>query len=183
MLDLCTQKYFATTAAPRASDLATSEHCEVSNYVANRTDLRDVIALRRARRRGALLLRYLTPMMRAFLLATLTMRLFGPGTAIRRFRELKRRQPPLDPGHSQQRLEDAMDAFRQLRPWLYTANNHCLLDSLVAAHYLLRVHCVPRLIVGVRTHPFRAHAWVQSGDIVVDDVVERIQLFTPIMTI
>lgn len=183
MLDLCTQKYYATTAAPRASDLATREHCEAATHVGNSTDLRHVIALRTARRRGALLLRYLAPMMRAFLSTTLTMRLFGPGTAIRRFRQIKRRQPPSDPEHSQQRLEDAMNAFRQLRPWLYTANNHCLLDSLVAAHYLLRVHCEPRLIVGVRTRPFRAHAWVQSGDIAVDDIVERIQLFTPIMTI
>ena len=72
-------------------------------------------------------------------------------------------------------------AFRRIRPWMYTAHNKCLLDSMVLTAFLLR-HDVPAsLFIGVRQKPFSAHAWVQLGDCVVDDTVENVIRFTPLL--
>lgn len=72
--------------------------------------------------------------------------------------------------------------FDRLRPWAYTAHNECLKDSLTLTHFL-RWNGVPAtLVLGIRTKPFAAHAWVQVGDCVVNDEAERVQLYRPILT-
>jgi Transglutaminase-like superfamily len=80
-------------------------------------------------------------------------------------------------------LVDLVIAFRKLRPWLYTATNRCLLDALVLTEFLFQHNYFPTFVIGVDTKPFCAHAWVQMGDCVLDDRVERVQNFTPILTI
>lgn len=73
--------------------------------------------------------------------------------------------------------------FDRLRVWSYSAEGACLKDSLVLAHFLLSCGVLPTFVIGVRSKPFAAHAWVQSGDIVLNDSVEHIQQYTPILAI
>ena len=39
------------------------------------------------------------------------------------------------------------------------------------------------LVIGVTASPFGAHAWVQIGDVVLNDSVDRVRRFVPILTI
>jgi hypothetical protein len=70
--------------------------------------------------------------------------------------------------------------FRRLTTLFYTSRNACLLDSAVLTEFLLRYGHRPMLVLGVRTKPFLAHAWVQMGDCVLNDSLEHAQTLTPI---
>lgn len=73
--------------------------------------------------------------------------------------------------------------FRRLAAVFYTSKNACLLDSLVLADFLIRYGHRPTLILGVRTKPFFAHAWVQIENCVLNDSIEHAQTLTPIAAI
>jgi hypothetical protein len=38
-------------------------------------------------------------------------------------------------------------------------------------------------IIGVRTWPFMAHCWLQVGAVALDDDVERLAAYTPILAV
>jgi hypothetical protein len=38
-------------------------------------------------------------------------------------------------------------------------------------------------VFGVREAPFTAHCWVQDGAVVLNDHLENVDLYTPIMTV
>jgi Transglutaminase-like superfamily len=78
---------------------------------------------------------------------------------------------------------EVMAAFLRIRVWFYTAHRSCLLDSLVLTGFLLRQGIPCALIIGVSTKPFLAHAWVQLGELVLNDTAEHVQTFTPILTV
>jgi len=72
--------------------------------------------------------------------------------------------------------------FQRIRPWIYTARNECLFDSLVLSFFLRRSGCPSTLVIGVSTNPFAAHAWVQFGSYVIDSNIEDILHFKPIVS-
>ena len=63
------------------------------------------------------------------------------------------------------------------RPYL------CMFDSLALIHFLARQGLYPDWVFGVNADPFEAHCWVQSGGTVLNDRVERVSGFTPIMCV
>lgn len=89
--------------------------------------------------------------------------------------------PGQEPSASE--LLSLLTIYRQLRPWFFTAYEQCLLNSLVLAEFLHRFNVRPDFIIGVTTKPFFAHAWVQKGNVVLDDTVEMVSYFTPILTV
>lgn len=56
----------------------------------------------------------------------------------------------------------------------------CLPRSLALIDFLDHHGATAQLIFGVRTHPFEAHCWVQSGDVILNDTVSRACWYTPI---
>jgi hypothetical protein len=38
-------------------------------------------------------------------------------------------------------------------------------------------------IFAVRSNPFEAHCWVQSGSVVLNDVIDEVRAYTPIMRV
>ena len=74
-------------------------------------------------------------------------------------------------------------SYCQLRLWFYTARDHCLFDSLVLSAFLTKCRLPCTFVIGIATKPFVAHAWVQSGDAVLNDTAEYIQTFDPILAI
>jgi hypothetical protein len=78
---------------------------------------------------------------------------------------------------------DLLGSFFRLRIWFYTAYRHCLLDSLVLSVFLTKRRVPCALVIGVSTKPFAAHAWVQIGEYVLNDTVEHVQTFTPILEV
>lgn len=60
---------------------------------------------------------------------------------------------------------DAVDAVS----WLYPASVVCL-QRAWAITLLCRRHAIPvQIVLGTRPRPFRAHAWVESADVVISD--------------
>jgi hypothetical protein len=79
------------------------------------------------------------------------------------------------------RLRRLLTIFVYLRPWFYTARDACLFDSIALlkfmAYYRIGIDCV----LGVVSKPFRAHCWVQYQDWVLNDSLEHVQDFVPIL--
>lgn len=80
-------------------------------------------------------------------------------------------------------LRDAVSAYTRLRPFLFTVHDQCLHDSLTLVRYLANEGMFSRWIIGVRTRPFAAHSWVQSGHVVLNDVQEHVRSYTPILVV
>jgi Transglutaminase-like superfamily len=78
---------------------------------------------------------------------------------------------------------DLVAAFCRLRIWFYTAHRRCLFDSFVLAAFLIRQRVSCSFVIGVSTKPFRAHAWVQIGQFVLNDTAEHVQTFAPILIV
>jgi hypothetical protein len=74
------------------------------------------------------------------------------------------------------RLEAAMVRTNILLP----PSDRCLTRSMAFMSLSFARNLAPDLVIGVRSNPFRAHAWVQSTGRVVHDDLRQARLFTPI---
>lgn len=79
-------------------------------------------------------------------------------------------------------LRRLVSTFHQLRPF-YIRKYLCLYDSLALMEFLAAYCFYPEWIFGVTAEPFSAHCWVQSGKYVLNDTVEGVRRYTPIMII
>lgn len=93
----------------------------------------------------------------------------------------RRAQLTLQRKNNGDRLRRAVATYLRLRPFVLTAHDHCLHDSLALIRFLALQELYPHWIIGVRTRPFGAHSWVQSGPTVLNDVHENVRAYTPIM--
>jgi hypothetical protein len=59
----------------------------------------------------------------------------------------------------------------------------CLWRSLALADCLSRRGLRPDLIVGVKLRPFGAHCWVQHGSVVLNDRLDNVRNFAPILVV
>lgn len=80
-------------------------------------------------------------------------------------------------------MKPALAAYDALRPFVFTARDECLLDSLALLNFLSHDGIAPRWVLGVRTGPFAAHAWVQEGQTVLNDQHEYVRQFRPILVV
>lgn len=62
-----------------------------------------------------------------------------------------------------------------------TGPRQCLFDSLALKLFLAKYGLFPQWIFGVRLRPFAAHCWLQHGDTLVNDSLDFVRRFTPIM--
>jgi hypothetical protein len=59
----------------------------------------------------------------------------------------------------------------------------CLFDSVCLLEFLAQYALFPRLVFGVNAEPFQAHCWLQEDRMVLNDTVERVSAYTPIMSV
>lgn len=79
-------------------------------------------------------------------------------------------------------IREAATAFEGTSRML-RSHDKCLSRSIALARYLA-AHGLPAdLVIGVKLRPFAAHAWVQSGHWLVNDRVDVVRAFTPIMAV
>lgn len=83
-------------------------------------------------------------------------------------------------GGDQAILERRALVFRTLWPWS-PVQGACLFQALVLRLFLRRGGVGCAWVFGVRTWPFSAHCWLQSGDLVLNDLAERVGAYRPIM--
>lgn len=79
--------------------------------------------------------------------------------------------------------EAAVEAGRRfwtLMPYL-PIEGECLVRSALLIRFLRRQGLRADWVFGVRLCPFTAHCWVQVGDVCLNDDVERLVAYTPIM--
>ena len=80
-------------------------------------------------------------------------------------------------------MKRATVAYERLRPFLFTARDQCLFDSLALLSFLAAEQLFPRWVIGVKTGPFGAHSWIQAGTTVLNDQHEYVRRFRPILVI
>lgn len=84
---------------------------------------------------------------------------------------------------SPEAMRAAVGAYEKLRPLVFTARDRCLHDSLALVGFLAAEGMFPRWVIGVQTHPFGAHSWVQSDETVLNDHPDRVRRFRPILVV
>lgn len=85
-------------------------------------------------------------------------------------------QDPVD----EVRLARLVGAARAARPWV-PFEGECLQRAFQLRRFLAGRGLAVDWIFGVRTWPFGAHCWLQAGDLVVGDRLDRVGRYTPIM--
>lgn len=78
------------------------------------------------------------------------------------------------------RLRKLTSIFHGLRPY-YPRGYLCRFDSLALIEFLAGYEQYPIWVFGVKSQPFGAHCWVQDGSCVLNDSVDYVSRFTPIM--
>ncbi|MBB3860875.1 pimeloyl-ACP methyl ester carboxylesterase [Novosphingobium hassiacum] len=67
--------------------------------------------------------------------------------------------------------------------YLRSAADRCLSRSLALADQLARRGCRTHVVFGVKLAPFAAHCWVQADDLVLNETVEEVARYTPILVV
>lgn len=75
-----------------------------------------------------------------------------------------------------------VQAFEQAR-LLRTAANRCLPRSIAMAIVLASQGVRCNVVIGVKRAPFAAHCWVQYGPAVLNDTLEEVQRYTPLLVL
>lgn len=66
---------------------------------------------------------------------------------------------------------------------LRTAADRCLARSIALAGCLAAIGDRCHVVLGVTCPPFSAHCWAQQGDTVLNDTLEEVQRYTPILVV
>ena len=72
--------------------------------------------------------------------------------------------------------------FNRFR-WLYPRDYLCLFDSLALLELLATDRLHPTWVFAVTTDPFQAHCWLQHGTTVLNDTLDRVADYLPIMAV
>ncbi|MBA4010993.1 MAG: hypothetical protein C0481_03930 [Phenylobacterium sp.] len=80
------------------------------------------------------------------------------------------------------RIEELALVFRRMLPWI-PWQGVCLYRSWLLLAFLRRRGVSATWVFGVQTYPFEAHCWLQAGDLVLDDYVEHVRGFAPILAL
>jgi hypothetical protein len=91
----------------------------------------------------------------------------------------ERKDAPVD----QATERELLAIFNKLRPWVFSAKDKCLFDSLVLIEFLARYQSFPTWVIGVHTQPFAAHSWVQRAGFVYNGEPTVIRRYTPILAV
>jgi len=109
------------------------------------------------------------------------LRRFGLEPVLREFAHLRAvacgRRPPCQVGAA-----SVVQAFEHAR-FLRSPAERCLPRSLAVALCLARHGVHADVVLGVKLGPFAAHCWAECGDQVLNDTVEEVARYTPILAV
>jgi len=80
-------------------------------------------------------------------------------------------------------LHAFIDAFSRLQPFFFAAKDACLVEALALSEFLAGYGVFPSWVFGVQARPFAAHCWLQLDGIVLNDTVDHVKRYTPIMVV
>jgi len=121
--------------------------------------------------------------LRATLSVLIRMRFASLEALIRRFRLRTPQGRELDPKFTRGRARELSCSFLALQSVIVSRKGACMFDSLCLTRFLEYYGIFASIIIAVRTSPFEAHCWVQSGNLVLNDTISNVQEFSPILVL
>ena len=119
----------------------------------------------------------------AYLKTSITLRCISLERVVARVRNRKSRYARNCSSFDYDHARELIDIFRVVRPWVYVPEGKCLFNSLVLAEFLSHYEIYPTWVIAVRTKPFRAHSWLQSGEFLFNDEPGFSGAYTPILSV
>jgi len=111
----------------------------------------------------------------------LSLRLLGFSRTVALLRRCHGDRPAPTEGRAAAEVLATVDSAARDAAAGHILNPECKERALVAWHILRGRYGLPaRLIIGIKTYPFQAHAWVESGGRCLTDDERLCRLFTPI---
>lgn len=92
------------------------------------------------------------------------------------------RKPPLARRRPAPALEETLDRFHRWVPFA-PVSGKCLLRAFMLRRVLHRSGHPHDWVFGVTLWPFKAHCWLQADGLVLDDTVENVAAYRPIMVV
>nr|WP_279588181.1 lasso peptide biosynthesis B2 protein [Sphingomonas japonica] len=84
-------------------------------------------------------------------------------------------------GEERPRAQQALVTASWRARRLWSAEDRCLPRSIALARVLRAEGSGAKLVLGVTGQPFATHAWVQDGDVVLNDTRDHVRLFMPLL--
>lgn len=112
----------------------------------------------------------------AWFLATTRLRI-ATGSLARTLKPMRKRAGQM-PVREQQVVEDRVGRFTACRPSI-PLPRVCLLDSVALYHFV--GDSMTELVFGVSLEPFAAHCWLERDGWLLNDEIDHVRRFTPIM--
>jgi hypothetical protein len=94
----------------------------------------------------------------------------------------KRRRGQRPEQFNTDRARVLISIFCRLRPF-HNRQFLCLFDSLALLNFLARYEIFPTWVFGVQSEPFAAHCWVQHNDILLNDTLDGVSAYTPLLAV
>jgi hypothetical protein len=104
-------------------------------------------------------------------------------SVVQRVRRRNEAHRPRAPSFDEAGAHQLVARFAALRPFFFTAKDACLFEALALSEFLAGHGLFPRWVFGVQARPFAAHCWLQQNGIVLNDTVEHVSRYTPIMSV
>jgi hypothetical protein len=119
----------------------------------------------------------------AALSAKLALRFRPFESVVHRFIERKRQAGGRMQQRDMERARERVEAYFRLRVFFFSSRSECLFDSLTLLNFLAHYGITADWVFGVQARPFAAHCWVQIDEAVLNDTVEHVSGYTPIMVV
>jgi hypothetical protein len=99
-------------------------------------------------------------------------------------RKLAEAKPPPSavPAMAPKSMQEVAAAFEQTAR-IVRSHDQCLSRSVAMARRLAALGLPADLVIGVRLRPFAAHSWVQAGAWLVNDRIDTVRTYTPILSV
>ena len=119
---------------------------------------------------------------RAWLVVTLMLRCWPLERTVGRV--YRRSKPRLWADDDFERARALASVYFRLQPRMFSPIDACLRNSLTFVEFLSCYALYPTWMFGVRMLPeWAAHSWVQQEDVVLNDTVAHVNIYTPIMAV
>lgn len=84
--------------------------------------------------------------------------------------------------HDRGELQDLVRRYQQARRWT-PIRPVCLLDSMAMLDFLAARGHRPALVFGVTRQPFKAHCWLQDDAVVLNDPLDHVVGYSPVLAV
>jgi hypothetical protein len=82
-----------------------------------------------------------------------------------------------------EQVQKLVGIYTTLRPFFFTAKDACLFDALSLHEFLSAYGVYASWVFGVQARPFAAHCWLQLDGLVLNDTVNHVRRYAPIMIV